>query len=178
MDFTNEVKFDENGLVPVIIQDWKNNQVLMLAYMNVEALRITVNSGKTHFWSRSRKQFWLKGESSGHTQEVKEVFFDCDSDTILMKVEQKVAACHEGYRSCFFRKLEDDNLVVVEKKIFDESKVYGGKIIHEMADLWFHSLVLLGALNVSPQEIYEELEKRWGKSGIKEKEARSKVNKD
>jgi phosphoribosyl-AMP cyclohydrolase len=127
MDFTNEVKFDENGLVPVIIQDWKNNQVLMLAYMNVEALRITVNSGKTHFWSRSRKQFWLKGESSGHTQEVKEVFFDCDSDTILMKVEQKVAACHEGYRSCFFRKLEDDNLVVVEKKIFDESKVYGGK---------------------------------------------------
>ena len=127
MDFTNEVKFDENGLVPVIIQDWKNNQVLMLAYMNAEALRMTVKSGKTHFWSRSRKQFWLKGESSGHTQEVKEIFFDCDSDTILMKVEQKVAACHEGYRSCFFRKLENDNLVVVEGKIFDESKVYGGK---------------------------------------------------
>ena len=127
MDFTNEVKFDENGLVPVIIQDWKNNQVLMLAYMNAEALRMTVNSGKTHFWSRSRKQFWLKGESSGHTQEVKEIFFDCDSDTILMKVEQKVAACHEGYRSCFFRKLEYDTLVVVEEKIFNESEVYGGK---------------------------------------------------
>ena len=127
MDFTNEIKFDENGLVPVIIQDWKNSQVLMLAYMNADALRMTVNSGKTHFWSRSRKQFWLKGESSGHTQEVKEIFFDCDSDTILMKVEQKVAACHEGYRSCFFRKLENDNLVVVEGKIFDESKVYGGK---------------------------------------------------
>jgi len=127
MDFTNEVKFDENGLVPVIIQDWKNNQVLMLAYMNAEALRMTVNSGKTHFWSRSRKQFWLKGESSGHTQEVKEIFFDCDSDTILMKIEQKVAACHEGYRSCFFRKLENDTLVVVEEKIFNESEVYGGK---------------------------------------------------
>jgi phosphoribosyl-AMP cyclohydrolase len=127
MDFTNEVKFDENGLVPVIIQDWKNNQVLMLAYMNAEALRMTVKSGKTHFWSRSRKQFWLKGESSGHTQEVKEIFFDCDSDTILMKVEQKVAACHEGYRSCFFRKLENDTLVVVEEKIFNESEVYGGK---------------------------------------------------
>ena len=127
MDFTNEVKFDENGLVPVIIQDWKNNQVLMLAYMNAEALRMTVNSGKTHFWSRSRKQFWLKGENSGHTQEVKEIFFDCDSDTILMKVEQKVAACHEGYRSCFFRKLENDTLAVVEEKIFNESEVYGGK---------------------------------------------------
>ena len=127
MDFTSEVKFDENGLVPVIIQDWKNNQVLMLAYMNAEALRMTVKSGKTHFWSRSRKQFWLKGESSGHTQEVKEIFFDCDSDTILMKVEQKVAACHEGYRSCFFRKLENDTLVVVEEKIFNESEVYGGK---------------------------------------------------
>jgi phosphoribosyl-AMP cyclohydrolase len=127
MDFVNEVKFDEHGLVPVIIQDWKNNQVLMMAYMNAEALKMTVNSRKTHFWSRSRKQFWLKGESSGHTQEVKEIFFDCDSDTILMKVEQKVAACHEGYRSCFFRKLEGDTLVVVEEKIFDESQVYGGK---------------------------------------------------
>ena len=127
MNFVNEVKFDEHGLVPVIIQDWKNNQVLMLAYMNAEALRMTVKSGKTHFWSRSRKQFWLKGESSGHTQEVKEIFFDCDSDTILMKVEQKVAACHEGYRSCFFRKLENDTLVVVEEKIFNESEVYGRK---------------------------------------------------
>jgi phosphoribosyl-AMP cyclohydrolase len=127
MDFTNEVKFDEHGLVPVIIQDWKNNQVLMMAYMNAEALRMTVSSGKTHFWSRSRKQFWLKGESSGHTQEVKEIFFDCDSDTLLIKVEQKVAACHEGYWSCFFRRLEGNKLEVVERKIFDESKVYGGK---------------------------------------------------
>jgi phosphoribosyl-AMP cyclohydrolase len=127
MDFTNEIKFDENGLMPVIIQDWKNNQVLMLAYMNAEALQMTVKSGKTHFWSRSRKQFWLKGGSSGHTQEVQEIFFDCDSDTILMKVEQKVAACHEGYRSCFFRKLENDTLVVVEEKIFNESEVYGRK---------------------------------------------------
>lgn len=127
MDFVNEVKFDEHGLVPVVIQDWKNNQVLMMAYMNAEALRMTVSSGKTHFWSRSRKQFWLKGESSGHTQEVKGIFFDCDSDTILMKVEQKVAACHEGYRTCFFRKLENNTFVVVEKKIFDESQVYGRK---------------------------------------------------
>jgi phosphoribosyl-AMP cyclohydrolase len=127
MDITSEVKFDEQGLVPVIIQDWKNNQVLMLAYMNADALRMTVSSGKTHFWSRSRKQFWLKGESSGHTQEVKEILFDCDSDAVLIKVEQKVAACHMGYRSCFYRRLEKDQLVVVGEKIFDEAEVYGGK---------------------------------------------------
>jgi len=127
MEFTNQVKFDEHGLIPVIIQDWKNNQVLMLAYMNKEALEKTVNSGKTHFWSRSRKRFWLKGETSGHTQRVKEILFDCDSDTLLIKVEQKVAACHMGYRSCFYRRLEQDKLVVVEEKVFDESKVYGGK---------------------------------------------------
>jgi phosphoribosyl-AMP cyclohydrolase len=127
MDIANEIKFDENGLVPVIVQDYKNNQVLMLAYMNAEALRMTVSSGKTYFWSRSREKFWLKGENSGHTQEVKEIFFDCDSDTLLMKVEQKVAACHNGYRSCFYRKLEENELKVVEEKIFDESQVYGGK---------------------------------------------------
>lgn len=127
MEFINEVKFDEQGLVPVIIQDWRNNQVLMMAYMNADSLKMTLHTGKTHFWSRSRRQLWLKGESSGHIQEVKEIFLDCDSDTILMKVEQKVAACHEGYRSCFFRKLRGNNLIIAEKKIFDESKVYGSK---------------------------------------------------
>jgi phosphoribosyl-AMP cyclohydrolase len=127
MDFASEIKFDEQGLVPVIIQDWKNNQVLMLAYMNADALKMTVSSGKTHFWSRSRRQFWLKGESSGHTQEVKEILFDCDLDAVLIKVEQKVAACHMGYRSCFYRRLEKDQLVVVGEKIFDESEVYGRK---------------------------------------------------
>jgi phosphoribosyl-AMP cyclohydrolase len=127
MDISDQVKFDASGLVPVIVQDWENGQVLMLAYMNAEALRMTIGSRKTHFWSRSRKQFWLKGESSGHTQEVKEIFFDCDADTLLIRVEQKVAACHEGYRSCFFRKVEQDRLVVVGEKIFDESEVYGGK---------------------------------------------------
>lgn len=124
MNFLDEVKFDDRGLVPVIIQDYKNGEMLMLAYMNRESLQMTVSSGKTHFWSRSRKKLWLKGESSGHTQEVKGLFIDCDMDAVLIKVEQKVAACHTGYRSCFYRQLQEEDFKVVGEKVFKEEDIY------------------------------------------------------
>lgn len=124
MKFLDEVKFDDRGLVPVIIQDYKNGEMLMLAYMNRESLQMTVSSGKTHFWSRSRKKLWLKGESSGHTQEVKGLFIDCDMDAVLIKVEQKVAACHTGYRSCFYRQLQGEDFKVVGEKVFKEEDIY------------------------------------------------------
>ncbi len=124
MKIINEIKFDGNGLVPVIVQDYKNNEVLMVAYMNEESLKTTLETGITHFWSRSRQEFWKKGESSGHIQEVKEVLVDCDQDALVMKVDQKVAACHAGYRSCFYRKVDGEDLVVFQDKIFEEDEVY------------------------------------------------------
>ena len=124
MKIVDDIKYDANGLVPVIVQDYKNNEVLMVAYMNGESLKTTLESGITHFWSRSRQKFWKKGESSGHIQLVKEVLVDCDQDALVMKVDQKVAACHTGYRSCFYRKVDGDALVVFQEKIFEEDDVY------------------------------------------------------
>jgi phosphoribosyl-AMP cyclohydrolase len=126
MKILDEVKFDEKGLVPAIIQDAENNEVLMAAYMNREALAKTIESGKAHFWSRSRKKLWLKGESSGHVQTVKEILIDCDADTLLVKVQQEGGACHTGYRSCFYRRLgeEGDALEIMGKKVFDPDRVY------------------------------------------------------
>ena len=124
MSVLDKVKFDENGLIPAVVQDCKNGDVLMVAYMNRESLEKTLAVGKTCFWSRSRQKFWIKGESSGHTQEVKEVFIDCDMDTLLFKVDQKVAACHTGYRGCFYRKIEGDELIVTGEKVFQEDDVY------------------------------------------------------
>ncbi len=124
MSIVDKVKFDDNGLVPAVIQDYKNGEVLMVAYMNRESLEKTLSLGKTCFWSRSRQQYWIKGESSGHIQEVKEVFIDCDMDTLLFKVDQKVAACHTGFRGCFYRKIEGNELVVTGEKIFEEDQVY------------------------------------------------------
>ena len=119
-------KFDEKGLVPVVIQDAKTKEVLMLAYMNKQALAATLKKGLVHFWSRSRKKLWLKGESSGHTQKVKGIYVDCDSDAIVIAVDQKGGACHTGYRSCFYRKLnKKGKLEIVGKKAFDPKKVYG-----------------------------------------------------
>ncbi len=116
------------GLVPVIVQDWKSGEVLMLAYMNKEAWEKTLETGKAHYFSRSRRKIWLKGESSGHIQVVKEIYLDCDQDTVLLKIEQiGGAACHKGYKSCFYRRLEGDKLIVVGKKIFDPEVVYGKK---------------------------------------------------
>ena len=124
----NKVRFNDAGLVPVIIQDAAGGEVLMLAYMNYASLEKTLVTGETWFWSRSRQEFWHKGETSGNTQKVKDVFYDCDIDTFLMKVEQKGAACHEGYRTCFHNQVHWDGAVsVVGEKLFDPEKVYGTK---------------------------------------------------
>jgi len=119
-----DLKYDENGLIPAVIQDDENGDVLMVAYMNRDSLASTVATGKTHFWSRSRKKYWLKGESSGHTQDVRAIYTDCDKDCLLIRVTQNVAACHEGYRSCFYRKLENGKWNVIAEKIFEENDVY------------------------------------------------------
>jgi len=100
------LKFDQNGLIPAIVQDYKNNEVLMLAYMNKESLRRTLKLGKTCFWSRSRNEYWVKGMTSGHFQFVKSIAYDCDLDTLLIKARQVGKACHTGNRSCFFRKIK------------------------------------------------------------------------
>ncbi len=101
-----DFKFDKAGLIPAIVQDYRTSQVLMLAYMNKEALRRTVKTGKTCFWSRSRKVYWVKGMTSGHFQFVKSIAYDCDMDALLIKVRQVGAACHTGNRSCFYRRLK------------------------------------------------------------------------
>jgi phosphoribosyl-AMP cyclohydrolase len=124
MELTGQVKYDEKGLVPAIVQDHRTNEVLMVAYMNREALSRTLASGTTHFWSRSRQQYWQKGETSGHTQLVKDVLIDCDNDTLVFKVEQNVAACHKGYRSCFYRKLKGGAFEIFQEKVFEEESVY------------------------------------------------------
>lgn len=104
-----ELKYDEKGLIPAIIQDVNSNEVLMMAYMNKTSLEKTVESGKTCFWSRSRQKYWVKGETSGNIQIVKEILYDCDEDTLLIRVEQAGAgACHTGNRTCFYRKIEKD----------------------------------------------------------------------
>jgi phosphoribosyl-AMP cyclohydrolase len=124
MSIVDELKFDENGLIAAIIQDYRNNDVLMFAFMNREAVEKTLQGPYAAYWSRSRKKLWIKGEESGHTQEVKEVLYDCDGDALLIKVDQKVAACHEGYRSCFFRKIENGESKIVAKRIFDPKEIY------------------------------------------------------
>ncbi|MDD5568490.1 MAG: phosphoribosyl-AMP cyclohydrolase [Candidatus Omnitrophica bacterium] len=101
----NDFKFDKNGLLPAVVQDYKTGEVLMLAYMNKESLRRTIKGGKTCFWSRSRKEYWVKGMTSGHFQFVKLIAYDCDLDALLIKVRQVGAACHTGNRSCFYRKI-------------------------------------------------------------------------
>ncbi|MEI6831439.1 MAG: phosphoribosyl-AMP cyclohydrolase [Candidatus Omnitrophota bacterium] len=100
------LKFDKNGLIPAVIQDYKNNEVLMVAYMNKESLRRSLKLGKSCFWSRSRKEYWVKGLTSGHFQFIKSIAYDCDMDALLIKVRQIGPACHTGNRSCFYRKIE------------------------------------------------------------------------
>ncbi len=125
MDLLEKVSFNDAGLLPVIVQDINTGEVLMMAWMNREAVEKTLDTGKTHFWSRSRKRIWLKGEVSGHHQLVKEIRVDCDEDVLLIKVEQVKAACHTGYRSCFFRKVnEKGELELVAKKVFEPKKIY------------------------------------------------------
>ena len=113
------------GLVPTIVQDEETDEVLMLAYMNEEAWEKTLATGKAHYWSRSREVLWQKGKTSGNVQEVRAVFVDCDLDTVLLKVHQiGGAACHEGYTSCFYRKVENGELKKVGFQVFDPKTVY------------------------------------------------------
>lgn len=118
--------FDKtDGIIPVIAQDASTGEVLMLAYVNREAFEETCRTGRACYFSRSRQRLWRKGEESGHVQLIKEVYFDCDADTLLWKVEQVGgAACHEGYKSCFFRRMDGPNVVVVGERVFDPKAVY------------------------------------------------------
>ena len=120
---------DKNGLLPAIVQDYRTGEVLMLAYINRLAWEKTLETGKAHYWSRSRNSLWLKGETSGHVQLIKDIFVDCDQDTVVFKVEQLGgAACHTGYRSCFYRKVSGNELTIHEQeRIFDPAAVYGTK---------------------------------------------------
>ena len=204
------IKFDQQGLVPAIVQDATNGTVLMLAYMNRESLAKTLETGTTWFYSRSRQELWNKGATSGHVQMVKELLYDCDGDTLLVKVEQKGAACHEGTYSCFSRRFGEaeptqterpalaaaevltELFAVLEdrrqnpqqgsytsslfakgedrilKKIGEEAaetiiaaKNHSqGEVIYEMADLWYHCLVLLAAHKIDFAALIEELGKR------------------
>ncbi len=127
-DSIKGLKYDSAGLIPAVCIDAKTKQVLMVAYMNEASLLDTIKTGKTHFWSRSRQKYWMKGESSGHTQEVKAIYTDCDKDTLVIEVTQHGAACHEGYYSCFYRKLSKaGEWEVVAEKLFDPEKIYKDK---------------------------------------------------
>jgi phosphoribosyl-ATP pyrophosphohydrolase/phosphoribosyl-AMP cyclohydrolase len=202
-DFISKLKFDDKGLIPAIIQDYTNGQVLMLAYMNEQSLRKTMETGQTHFYSRSRDELWHKGETSGHFQNVKGISYDCDADALLIKVEQMGAACHTGHRSCFFNTVieqpdvgKEDVLaelydVIVDrkknpkegsytdylfekgidkilKKVGEESAeviiaakngVYD-EVRWEVADLFYHVLVLLVQQGMTLDDIYAELKGR------------------
>ena len=215
---TNEaLKFDEHGLVPAVIQDWQDATVLMLGYMNQEAIAKTVETKSVHFWSRSRKKLWEKGETSGNRLQVKEMFLDCDHDTILVKARPIGPTCHTGARTCFFSKMDEQGRMAtaktedasggilegvlrtirnrraapqagsyttklfegghdqILKKVAEEAGEVllaskGGKkdeIIYEVADLFFHTLMVLGYHDISMNDIYCELGKRFGKSGLR-----------
>ena len=120
-----KIKFNKDGLVPAIAQDIESGEVVMAAYMNEESLLKTLAEKKACYYSRSRGRQWVKGEQSGHIQEVKQVLVDCDADTVLLKIKQNGGACHEGYFSCFFREITGDGeLNIIREKMFDEKEVY------------------------------------------------------
>lgn len=212
-----QFKFDGEGLLPAVIQDWLDGTVLMLGYMNQEALAKTVATKKVHFWSRSRNKLWEKGETSGHALHVKELFVDCDCDTILVRAQPVGPTCHTGERACFFSRMDEQGQVVhqnsqdahggilegvlrtirerrsypqadsytsklfagghdkILKKVAEEAGEVllaskGGKkeeIVYEVADLFFHTLMVLGYHDLALQDIYQELGKRFGKSGLR-----------
>jgi phosphoribosyl-AMP cyclohydrolase len=125
LSFLDEVPWDDDGLIAVVAQDWKSNRVLTVAWMNREALKQTADTQQAVYWSRSRRKLWRKGEESGHVQKVREVRIDCDSDAILLKVEQVGGiACHTGRESCFFRKLENGRWVTIDPVLKDPSLIY------------------------------------------------------
>lgn len=117
MPLLDDLTYNADGLIPAIIQDHQNGDVLMMAWMNRESLQETIETGHCTYWSRSRQKLWVKGETSGHTQHVKRISVDCDQDALLIQVEQVGAACHENYRSCFFRDIDEDELKVNSERI-------------------------------------------------------------
>jgi phosphoribosyl-AMP cyclohydrolase len=128
MQGLDQLKYNEEGLIPAIVQDAETGEVLMMAWMNRQSIEDSIKTGRTHFWSRSRKKYWMKGESSGHVQEIQEILTDCDADTLLIRARQHGAACHEGYRNCFFRKLDKDGAwQVCAERLIDPEQVYGKK---------------------------------------------------
>ena len=123
---TDDIRWNEQGLVPAIAQDWQTGEVLMLAWMNREALELTISESRAIYWSRSRQAIWRKGEESGHIQRLMELRIDCDADTVLMKVEQLGGiACHTGRRSCFYRKREPDGWLVTDELVRSPDDIYG-----------------------------------------------------
>ena len=220
----NKIDWEKtNNLIPAIAQDKLTNEVLMLGYMNQEALELTLQTGFAHYFSRSKQRIWKKGESSNHTQKVEEIMVDCDNDTILLKVIQEGVACHTGRKSCFFTDLNTNETIcdvqidtssaygvidtlyhtILEKKNDDPSKSYTAKllqgkqnsmlkkiveesgeftfaikdndteeIIYEAADITYHVLVALASKNISPDRVKQELARRFGISGIEEKNSR------
>lgn len=230
MSLAAQLKFDAHGLIPAITRDAETGEVLMMAYMNAEAVDLTVSTGKVHYYSRSRRKLWLKGESSGHVQSVREIRFDCDADCLLIAVEQAGAACHTGHQSCFYRSYQEGEVVGAGEKLVDAAAIYGQKdildavyhviqerrqnpteksyvaslyakgldkilgkigeeatetavagkggdadeVVYEVADLFFHTLILLGYYDLPPERVYAELRRRFGLSGIEEKQSRSK----
>lgn len=128
-EFLKELKFDARGLLPAIVQEVDTNEVLMLAYVNEEAIVKTIETGRAHFHSRSRNKLWRKGEISGCEQIVQEILFDCDADTLLIKAHQKGGPCHTGYKSCFYRKLDvkQNKIEIVSRKVFHPEEKYGKK---------------------------------------------------
>jgi phosphoribosyl-AMP cyclohydrolase len=129
VSFYDQLKWNADGLIPAIVQEQGTGRVLMLAWMNRASLEKTIETRRTWFWSRSRQKFWMKGESSGHVQVVKDIAIDCDGDTLLLQVTQTGAACHEGYQSCFFRSLvaENETLTVTEPRLITPESMYGKK---------------------------------------------------
>ena len=220
-----EINWNKNPLIPAIAQDENSSEILMLAYMNEEAYKLTISTGYAHYFSRSRQRLWKKGESSGHTQKVSDLLIDCDADTIVLKIEQKGVACHTGRKSCFFTSVMQDKIILEQevdtnamygvvdtlyhtilerkndtntqkswtKKLLNDKALLLSKIreeadevcvaidkesdkqvIYESADLLYHTLVGLGLREVSPDRVKQELAKRFGMSGIEEKEGREK----
>ena len=201
----DDLRFDERGLIPAVVQEADTGEVLMVAWMDRNALNATLRTGRSHFWSRSRSQLWQKGETSGHFQHVERLYADCDADVLLVQVHQDGVACHTGHRTCFFRALQTDGEVTapanmlerleqtiaarkalpapgsyvagllakgeaaVCRKIGEEATevilaALGGegdqRLVAETADLWFHTLVLLGARGIGVKEILRELARR------------------
>ncbi len=214
-----------DNLLPVIVQDIDTKDVLMMAYMDQEALKLSLETKNAHYFSRTKQRIWKKGESSGHTQEIKEFLLDCDNDTLLIKVKQKGVACHTGRESCFFTNLKTGDKILdikvdtsktysvidtlyhtiqdrktadpnkswtaklfckgentILKKVVEEAGEFcfalkdddKGEMVYEAADLTYHMLVALAYKDISPDQIKQELLKRFGISGIEEKEAREK----